>query len=367
MKNNDHLSLCPIHRCGNYADYNLATLIKEFKPKMSYSQFLTHNGFYGITTAFEAEANVPEKHIYLTQPTVKDVSNVEEAASTLLQKLYEYFINNWNPHEHHVVLASGGADSRILLWTLRNLSRTMNLGEFNIICHEPESVLFQRAMQRIGFTENVYSVWKQGHFAEPDYFRIGNFDTNVNAFNAPQLEFWPAGDERESTVVMGLCGGEILDYPIGHTGYPTDNRFNDLLHFCEPYLLDYCQTYATWKRVMLPYLSYGYLDAAFRIDKTCFKRGSHAGQSMDAIRARMLALLGDTTPCYTGHVYNWNYSQRQADYIRQHWQGSRLFNDFKHLPFVKTAEPWMTSGREQRKVYDMRLYGLATAYERAFS
>jgi len=367
MRNKDHLSLCPIHRCGNYADYSLATLIREFMPKMGYSQFLTHEGFYGITTTFDVNANVPEKHMYLTESLVHDINSVEEAAELLLQKLQKYFILHWNPHERHVVLASGGADSRIILWTLRNLSRTQNLGEFNIICHEPEDALFQRAMQQMGFTENVYSVWRQGHFAEPDYFRIGNFDTNVNAFNAPQIEFWPAGDKRESTVVMGLCGGEILDYPIGHTGYPTDNRFNDLLHFCEPYLLDYCQTYATWKRVMLPYLSYGYLDAAFRIDKTCFKRGSHAGQPLDAIRAKMLALLDDTTPCYTGHVYNWNYSQQQADYIRQRWQASRLYKDFKHLAFVKSAMPWTTSGVEQRKVYDMRLYGLATAYERAFS
>ena len=367
MKNKDHLSLCPIHHCSNYADYSLATLIREFKPKMGYSQFLAHDGFYGITTAFDVNANVPEKYMYLTQPTVKDVSSVEEAASTLLQKLYEYFINNWNPHEHHVVLASGGADSRILLWTLQHLDESMDLGEFKVICSEPEGALFCKAMQQHGWPEKLYSVWNDGHFVEDDYFRIGNFDTNVNAFNAPQIEFWPAGVERESTLVMGLCGGEILDYPTGKTGYPTDNRFEDLLHMYAPYQLDLYQTYATWKRVLLPYLSYGYLDAAFRIDKNCFKRGSHAGQSMDAIRARMLALLGDTTPCYTGHVYNWNYSQRQAEYIRQRWQASRLYKDFKHLAFVKSAMPWTTSGVEQRKVYDMRLYGLATAYERAFS
>lgn len=369
MQNEDHLSLCPIHSCGNYYDYSLATIIKEFAPEINHSQFLTSTGFYGVTTAFDAKRNIPDKHAYLVQPAIKDINTVEEAATLLLQALENYFIAHWQPRESHVVLASAGADSRIILYTLRNLSKTQDLGEFNIICTEPEGPLFRKTMRQMAWPESCYDVWKEGRLNDDDYFRIGNFDTNVNAFNAPLMEYWTKGIEPSSTLVMGLCGGEMLDYPVGKraAGFPTDNRFEDLLFMYKPYQLDLCQIYATWKRVLLPYLNYEYLDAAFRIDESCFYRGKHAEQPCDAIRAKMLELLGDTTPCYTGHIYNWNYGAEQADYIRKKWHESKLYNDFKHLPFVRSAEPWTSSGVEQRKRWDVKLYGLATAYERAFS
>ncbi len=363
-RNNNHLSLMPMHKYSIASYYTLSALINDLYPRLE----LTTEGFKGVTTKFIKELNIPREHMYLTQELPKDLNDIEDIAISLRINLFNYFSEVWNPKEKHLVLASAGADSRILLRILYELSLTKDLGEYTIICSEPEGKLFREAIEKIGFDAVYYNVWNEKRFERPDYFRIGNFETNVNAFNAPLIEYWPKGIEKDTTLVMGLCGGEVLDYPIGKAaaGYPTENRFDDLRFMYSPYELDLCQIYAVWNKVLLPYLGYEYLDTAFRIHKDCFKRATHAGQPMDAIRAKMLEILGDTTPCFSGHAYNFTIGEQQIEYIKQSWRNSKLYKDYKHLRFVKEAEPWRCDGMEPRKNYDMRLYGLATAYEKAF-
>jgi hypothetical protein len=311
-------------------------------------------------------------HISTELPKLNDLT-VVGISKYLILAIKEYFKECWNSKKFHLVFCSGGMDSRIMSWCLTQLREELGrkwLGKIHFVCHEPEGPIFRQVMEQQGWHEDEYSVYKEGQEGSVDYYNICSFETNVNAYHRPAIEFWhevvPRNKEKDVVCINGACGGELFIYPLRPSRQFSDNRYDDLRVNASNLMVNFCKGYNRWGDLLMPFLSYKYLDVAFRVPEHCFKWIEVDGIQKDLLRHTMIQSFGDTTPYYHGHSYNLRISQDRADYIKEKYHNSKFYRDYQHLDEVRDAEPWSIYQVDERPKLahiDLKIYGYATMYE----
>jgi len=345
---------------------------------------LTKTGFSEIRT-LDRTPEVNPDYEYLTHPLPRFThKKPADIAKLLIKKMENYLVNNWDSDSPHLMLCSGGLDSRILSWVLAGLRDRRGrdwLGSIHFRCFQPEGPLFKQAMKVQGWHPSEYSVWRPDRFNSPDYFDIGDFTKNGNAFYQPMAEFWsdivPLEGERDTVLITGSGGGEIFSYPLFRHWQFTENRYSDLVSNTQSIFTSVHRAYHRWADILSPYLGYGYLDTAFRVPRQYFTKVParcfstvppyNRWQWRDRMRMAMLNLFKDDTPLFVGHEYNLRISKKRAAYMKRMYRGSRFYGDYGHLGYVRDAEPWKPylSGTVSQilKSLDAKLYGYAAMYE----
>jgi len=372
---------CPIYvskKTGEKDIFLTNLLSKEDRLTLS----LRDSGFNEIGVDW-LSGEIPSEYQYLTQPQAR-IEGIapEHLASLLLQRIYQYFISVWDSSKFHIVLTGGGLDSRILCYVLTLLREKLGpnwIGDIHFRCCEPESPIFRKLMERQQWPEGCYSVYKEGRIMEKDYFEdLYNFEDNVNAFHLSHLNFYHDLEKylnlkfSDVQVVSGNGGGEIFDYPSRMSQIDPNNPFANLKKYFEVGRFNFLYDYIKWGDILLPYLSYSYLDLAFRTPKKLMDQSIKVDGvsgldfnikkvSTGLMRIEMLKLLGDDLPYYQGHFYNTKISESKRAYVKDAWLKSRFYNDFKDVKEVSEATPqtmnWQNLG------LDNQLYSLATVYQ----
>ncbi len=332
------------------------------------------------------KSEIPPEYQYLTGSLPKYPASVTAAriAKMLIGEIEKYFVELWDSNRFHLVFCSGGLDSRIMSLVLSRLRKKKGrrwLGDIHFRCHEPEGRLFNRAMAMQGWKPSEYSVYKEGRFRGLDYFSIGKFNRDVNAFHRPLAEFWDdlltAKEERKTVLVTGSGGGELFSYPLFKRWRFTDNRYEDFVYNTRPIVISVHRTYNRWNDVLSPFLGYGYLDRAFRVPKKYFKWvkarcystvDPYKGwQKRDLMRMALFRQLRGKVMFFVGHEYNLKISRETEAYMKKKYRGSKFYRDFRHLDYVRRAQPWSpyVRGRlnEVLKSDDGKLYGYAAMYQ----
>jgi hypothetical protein len=268
-------------------------------------------------------------------------------------------------------------DSRITSWILAGLRNKMGkdwLGDVHFRCHGYEGSVFKEVMMKQGWKNEQYSVYKDGREKQLDYYNIGEFGVDINAFHEPTVDFFDdltrEMSEKQIALVSGVCGGEIFCYPLQSQRRFTDNRFQDLLHNIQEIRNRFCKEYNRWGDILAPYLGYEYLDLAFRVPNKNFKLIALNGQEVDLMRASMTNIFNDRIPFCIGHRYNMRISEARAGYMKEKYTGSKFYRHFSHLSVVKKAQPWIAYQNlpehldKEPSSIDLKLYGYATMYER---
>jgi hypothetical protein len=331
-------------------------------------------GFEEIAAA-DLREEINPKYLHIINQIERTRDTPEDIAKKLVQKVEDYLVELWDSNRFHLVICSAGMDSRVISWVLANLRDTMGkdwIGDIQFRCHGYEGQTFKDIMMRQGWKKGQYSVYKEGKQDQPDYYNIGDFDVDINAFEGPTVDFFDDVLERlnkeDIVLVSGVCGGEIFCYPLySHRSF-TENRFQDLLDNTSEIRNRFCKEYNRWCDILLPYLGYKYLGIAFRVPREHFRWVDLNGQRVDLIRANMVKQFGDNTPFCIGHRYNLRISKGKAKYMKQKYLNSKFYKDFNNLDFVKKAEPWtayegISETDSEPNSIDLKLYGYATMYE----
>lgn len=342
-------------------------------------------GFNEFVTC-NIKPEIPPERRYLTRPMPRYTASVTPAkiAKMLIAEMEKYFVELWDSNRFHLVFCSGGLDSRIMSLVLARLRRKKGkrwLGDIHFRCHEPEGQLFKKSMAKQGWKPSEYSVYKEGRFRGLDYFSIGKFNRDVNAFHRPLAEFWDdlltTKEERKTVLVTGSGGGELFSYPLFKHWKFTANRYEDFVYNTRAIVISVHRTYNRWNDVLSPFLAYGYLDKAFRVPKKYFKwvkaecfstvNPYKGWQKRDLMRMALFNQLRGELPLFVGHEYNLKISGATADYMRKKYRGSKFYRDFGHLDYVARAQPWVpyVQGKvnEILKSPDAKLYGYAAMYQ----
>jgi len=367
------LPLCPIYvsKTTGEKDVSLSALCsKERNLTLS-----PEAGFKEIDIADPREEVSPE-YRYLTHPVKTILDTPENLAKKLVKKVEEYLVELWDSNRFHLVMCSAGIDSRIVSWILTGLRNKMGkdwLGDIHFRCHGFEGSIFKQIMKKQKWKEEQYSVYKDGKQDKPDYYNIGDFSIDVNAFHAPTADFFDdiveIKGEENIVLVSGVGGGELFCYPLYAHRRFTDNRFEDLFDNTCEIQPRFCKEYNRWCDILTPYLGYKYLDVAFRVPKEHFRWIFVNGQKIDLMRATMLKLFNDDVPLYVGHRYNLKISGNSANYMKEEYINSKFYRDFKHLDYVRDAKPWAVyqdfAGYTdvEPNSLDLKLYGYATMYK----
>jgi len=357
---NNQLPLVPLYTYKNDMDLDLAALIQK-------ADSLTFNK--GSKTGFKEIGWTSAIIDYPFGQIEYEYFGINNIAQTLISILKANIKKTWNPNISHLILTSGGVDSRIISLIMKQLRDDgMDLGDFHFRCHGYESELFLKSMIEQGWNKKNYSV-----MCDPEGYKWGEFNKNINAFVAPQLDFiWDIeGFHKEPfCLVSGSYGGELVMYSsIGKDQKytPTDHgqqRIDlELLRLYAKHPAFYLSKfYYQFDDYIMPYLSYDYLDYVFGIPKLYFVREKGLNDlhhwTMDIIRAAMLRELGNKTPIVNErHSYEYRFSWDDRVKIHSNWVNSKLYNDF---PEVRLYEPAL---EVPNNVLSTRLYGLATCYE----
>lgn len=366
------LPLCPIYksRTTGQRDISLSSLCsKERKLTLN-----PDTGFEEIAIATPKDEINP-KYIHLINQTEKIRDTPENYAKKLVEKVEDYFAQLWNSNRFHLVICSAGMDSRVISWVLANLREKMGkdwVGDIHFRCHGYEGPTFKEIMRKQRWKSQQYSVYKEGKEEQTDYYNIGDFNVDTNAFNGPTVDFFDdiveRVGEKDIALVSGVCGGEIFCYPLYSHRRFTENRFQDLFHNAQEIQNRFCKEYNRWGDILVPYLGYEYLDTAFRIPREYFRWIDLNGQKIDLMRGTMVKLFNDGVPFFMGHRYNMRISRARARYLKEKYLNSKFYRDFRHLDFVREATPWtdcrgISETDKEPNSTDLKLYGYATMYE----
>ncbi len=320
-------------------------------------------GFQEITFQDPREVISPRWR-HLTEPLPPMHVSLEEVVKLLDLEITSYLRDLWDPNRFHLIFCSAGMDMRNISWRLAELRDEMGkdwLGDLHFRCHHPEGEAFMKVMARQGWKREQYSVWNPGQPQSGDYFDMGNFNDNINAYSKMLLRFSddiaPPEKEKEVCLVLGMMGGEGLQYPLWQRY--SANRLNDLYRYAMFPTWAFSREYNRWGDILMPYISYKYLDVLFRIPRSFFRYASR-DRTYDVMRSMLLARFHDPIPCHYGHQYDLEFSQGRKDYIQDCWQRSSFYNDYASIPFVRDARPWLASMMHST---DAKLYSYATMYE----
>jgi len=326
------------------------------------------------------EDHIPKKQSWLLKQTKQKVVKPDVMAKRLVTALRKFIVENWDSNVHHIMLHSGGFDSRMISYILADLRNERGedwVGDLVMCCVKPEDDVFIPMMKKQGWKRDYYRVYGLEQPTLSNYDKNRIFDEDINAFAPPSSPIWrhlrkdlvTPGTEDGYVIITGSFGGEILEYPAqaiaGKRRAPNRRklshvRLRDLIFYARSQLLNLCKIYNDWGGVMMPFVSYEYLRQAFNAPIQHFKMvKTKKGESISLLRCLMLSQLGDTLPVSKRQAFKWSLSKSRKQFMRKAFSRSRFFADYSHLPFVKKAKPWVAP----RKSLACKLYGYATMYE----
>lgn len=349
------LPLIPVYVSNrtNEQDIDLASLCNKEKTLTLSSE----GGFREVSIA-SLNGEINESYRHLTSPLSPLKMKKGKIITLLLRKLEAYFTQFWDARAPHLFLHSGGADSRILSWVLTRVREEIDIGEIYFVCQKPEDPMFLSAMKQQGWDEEQYYVHKKDEPLNIEYYGMGRFEDNANSFSRMHLETWGDHIKPEETVlVQGTFGGELLHYPLWKG--QTENRYNDLVRDAECPNFSLSREYIKWDDILMPYISYEYLDLVFRIPSKYFEYVAGEG-SYDVMRTMMLKRFNDKSPLHYGHAYTFTKTDNWINYIKEKWLSSKFYRDYKDVNCVGFARPWTANPLTS---LDAKLYAYATMYE----
>ena len=345
-------------------------------------------GFAGIKRrCFE----LPEEYQHWTQPKEQGTFEpqvLDRIVSTLIQKMKNYLVENWDSSKFHCIFGSGGADSRIVGWLLASLrDEGFNLGNYCFICHHDEDEMFKLAMKAQGWKEEHCHIHRESWQQNSEYYDFGDFTDNHNALSFLDRNFWSdivsREKEKETVIVNGFMGGEQFEYPIKYNGARRRwlrNPWSNIT-WSSPIIHNRMVKYTLqFHNQLMPYCSYDVTNYIMSIPACYFtktiwktyKLGKYRQEKRDLLRKRILESFNDDIPTHVGHNYIFNITPKTAAYMKDSWLNSKLFQDFKADKNIKAAEPGaIVFKRGCRSVtdkmrLDQKLYALATCYGKIY-
>ena len=286
---------------------------------------------------------------------------IEEIAKDLLEILWKQITLLWDTKMPHIFFASGGRDSRILLWILRDLLKEgVELGDFIIINHEPEHEIFKAAMAEMDFPKQYWRIRKEDTIDKPDYYYVHPLTENVNAFCGPDLihnqDFYP---KEKACLVTGSFGGELTDYPTYRNHRIS---FGQFLQYTGAPRTHYSELYGQWGDILMPFTSFEYMNYLFHVPLEFFKRTGRVGMNGgDLIRDTILSLQGNHAPFWYRHQYNKQLSPATITRLQKQYLSGKFVQYFSQVKAIVTADP--SKDIFNRWEMGSRLYGLASVFE----
>ena len=222
-----------------------------------------------------------------------------------------------------------------------------------------------------GWNKNEYSVYKEGRFDEIGYFtRLHDVTNNPNGFYHSTLDFFHdilEGNHLSPSDVQlldGNCATEVLDKPARYPNSDMSNPYRMLKRWIAQLKGVFSRDYLTWDSVLMPYISYEFLDVAFRLSREWHTLVTLPnGQLQPAIQMEMLRILGDKCSLYLGHKYNFNVKRDKRESMVKWWSHSRFLHDFSDHDIVRTVNP----SKMQWGTLENKVYNLALTYDGALS
>lgn len=342
---------------------NLARLLSK-EPTLTFDS-MSNTGFKEIDIC-DKLSFVPVEKKWVEIATEKSKLSLRGYANLLLANLEKVLFKTWDNKHTNIVATSGGADSRILSWTLASIREKHGkdfLGNIVFLCHHNEGSLFEAAMKQQGWNKGQYHIHKREKPQNSEYYDYGLFDDNHNAYTALWFNFWsdvvPKEKENEANIILGYYGGEQFDYPP-RLKQINENRIIPLMEHMKGNHYSLCRYILKFNSVVLPYMHYSFLADSLDVPENFFVLTKRMGVSIDIVRNEMLSILGDKTPTHFGHQYDFTITPKTAEQMKKAWVGSKLLKDFKENKLICSAKPWIA----KRDSFDNKLYALATCYER---
>ena len=279
-----------------------------------------------------------------------------QAAQGIIDGVTNYLIKNWPRKGRIIFNMSGGADSRIIAYCVRDLYAAGILsGDITFVAHGREAPLARKVIISMGWSKDQFHIHREG--ADIDVYDWGPFHENVNAFWPPGLGFHSevVDDKSQHTVVTGNMGN-WFSYPGYQTGF-TGERWADYLAWAKAPIMSLAAPHAQWKAELSPFLSMEVIEHGCRIPEHLYVWDKV--RERDSIRHRALELLGDENEIHVkgGPRYNLAFSADFRLAVFENYTGSKLYQDF---PEVRQYVPSAEIGRITTAT---KLYGLSTMYE----
>lgn len=366
------LPVCPIYKSNTtgYKDLDFAAVIRQ-EPKLT----LDTNSRTGLKeiSILPITATIPEKwqKLVVLPPWEPGQFPPDEIARILIHAAKEYLLANWDANAPHLVLVSGGQDSRILSYVLRDIREEHGADRLGNVhfrtCKElhDDGQVFLDLMRRQEWKETQFSIFNADQECNADYYDYGNFDFNPNAYAPIQMNcFFGDGwlekeDAKKVTVVGGNYCGELLNYPLSRAGFFKDH-WKGFIEYINSCITNQCRIFYHFGDVLLPFMGYEYLALGLRIPNEYYKYAVRGKQRTDYIRALMLQEFEDIAPFVVGHQFDFALKEKRREHMRKRWLDSKFYKDFRPDSRVATAEPWTAP----RTAQDSKLYSLACVYER---
>jgi len=343
-------------RKTHYQDLDLRAVLQK-EPELTLDVRMVPNWEDGVNPTGFAEVNVLPVGMFWDQSKLhRQVSDIPSTLEGVCDRMVEYhknyFRKTWNNQDFHIILSSGGRDSRIVAWILKQLQdeEHMDLGEFKFICQGSEAKCFLDGMREMGWAKDTYEVYKLDHLLEPDYYDFWHLEDNCNGFVGPQL--FPTrldGIDPAKTCLV------TSSFSSGFHNIPEISLFHFAIYY---YVHTLCSSVIRFKDMLINTLGYDYVNFHTHLPAKYFLKTVGG----DLIRDTILKRLGNTASLYHNHSYNFDFSRETYTRINADYQRSQLVRAFPQSEEVRTVHIDTTNVFDW-KARQLRLYGLATVVE----
>ena len=351
MKGKDQVPMCPMYKSDPIQDLQFRSPDLRKICKVSNSLTFDHNSKTGFK-----EIGVVEPCELMEPIDVKEnpALTAHQTSLRLVFAIANYFKKTWDSNKRHVIMHSGGKDSRLISMTLKLLEVEHGkdwLGEVLFVHHLEGKTdkLFKSVMKQSGWRDDQWHICGEDDPDKEDYFDYGNFKANANSFWPTTFRWWheviPLDEEKDWVDVWGSEGNSI-----GKLGKHTIDKF---LGF-HPY---YSELFLAFNGFLCPYTSYDFVELNLQIPLK-FKNHSAFPNKM---RTLALKKLGDRLPYHVHHSYNFKLSTARKHHMKENYLASKFYHDFQSNNLVRNAKPW--DKRMYSDDLDSKIYGLATMYE----
>ena len=307
-------------------------------------------------TGFREIGTLPfNDRLDMTGNDLKNPTKVQVSDKTIAHSGYhiieQYLERMWSNKHPHLIHMSGGKDSRVIAYALKQLERKHGeawLGKVMFVHHHEGATdgLIHQLMPALGWRDDQYHIHREGRWHDPDYFDWP-MTTNANSYFPPMFRWWsdvvPLQDERKWVVVNGWAGnwlGRSGHGSWGWYGKPTP-------HFGE--------YYAQFHDVILPYISWDLV----RLNMSIPDNRRNFSAYPNKLRTLMLQDAPDF-PYHSHHAYQFENSDKRAAEIQGWFEGSKLWHDHPAVRKIDIDYKRMY----QPRTLGHKVLGLATVYER---
>jgi len=390
MNIEDHTYPCyPIYSNSKVSDIDFikvcnATPKLTLNPKYLTKNFQQHSVestiFKEIRMLTPIEKIHPDFAFVLSKEREPTPVSIGEFTKGLYLGIKDYFKTIWDPNQQKICHHSSGYDSRIISGILVHLRDEMGedwIGNLHFRAHAPECDQFLQIMKHQRWKTDQYSIWDK----PIEFYDVTQPEHAVNGFANYQvaMNFWkdiiPIGEEKNWVEISGSGGGEFANYPLIHRKirrklldfvfsirrkrhHCENENFNRYLNCFPDFNTSTSYRKIKFKALIRPYFSYSFLVVALNVQKRFYKQ---VPGSTDLIRHELLKLIDPELLKIPrlSHNYRFMMSEEHKKKLRDFWEASRLYSDYKHLKSVYNVDPTNIRDRFTRK-----LFGFATCYEK---